>query len=116
VAESGGASGTSFVDATGVAIDASGNVWATSCTNNSIVQITPSLGAAITDPGLICPGGLAFDNSGNLWVLSAGGGQVLGALAQVVGPNVTFEVSPLTDVNFGGIAFSPAAAGLPIHQ
>lgn len=120
---SGGASGTStpFADAYGVAIDASGNVWASSCSGNKVQQLTPSAGTAITDSDfLICPGGLAFDNSGALWVLSKGQGpNPNGALVRITGPaagGVGNAITPMHLVDFGGIAFSPAKVGLPVHQ
>jgi hypothetical protein len=119
-ATGGGSSETStaFADAYGVAIDASGNVWASSCSGNMVEQL-PS-GTPITDPNfLICPGGLAFDNSGALWVLSKGQGPTPGALVRITGPaqgNVGNAITPMNQVNFGGIAFSPANAALPVHQ
>jgi len=107
-----------FSDAYGVAIDANGNVWASSCSGNMVQQL-PS-GTPIMDPGfLICPGGLAFDNSGALWVLSKGQGQTPGALVRITGPapgGVGNAITPMNQVNFGGIAFSPANASLPVHQ
>jgi hypothetical protein len=111
----------SFADAYGVAIDASGNVWASSCSGNKVQQLTPSAGTAITDPDfLICPGGLAFDNSGALWVLSKGRGPSFdGALVRITGPaagGVGSAITPMHQVQFGGIAFSPANAALPLHQ
>jgi hypothetical protein len=64
---------------------------------------------------LICPGGMAFDNSGSLWVLSKGQG---GALVRIALPGgaVGNPITPLSQVDFGGIAFSPASPSLPIHQ
>jgi sugar lactone lactonase YvrE len=122
-ATGGGSSETSvaFADALGVAIDVNGGVWASSCSGNRVQQLTPSVGTAITDPDfLICPGGLAFDNSGALWVLSKGQGPSFdGALVRIAGPaagGVGNAITPMHQVDFGGIAFSPAKVGLPVHQ
>ena len=69
--------GVSFTDAHGIAVDASGNAWVSSCSGNSVQQISPTgslVGSALALPDFACPGGLAFDKQGNLWVLSAGTG------------------------------------------
>jgi hypothetical protein len=103
-------------DAFGVAIDSAGTVWATSCAGNSVQAVSPA-GSTITGPDLACPGGMAFDKSGTLWVLSKGTGpSSSGVLVQISGGSFGQRLSPFTSVEFGGIAFFPAAANLPIHQ
>ncbi|HET9158111.1 MAG TPA: hypothetical protein VFN91_15670 [Myxococcaceae bacterium] len=122
-ATGGNTSETSFAvtDAYGVAVDTSGNVWASSCSGNFVQQLTPSVGSQITLPEFICPGGLAFDKGGKLWVISTGDASNPGNLTAVNvappgPPSSVPQLSQLTQVTFGGIAFDPAAAGLPTHQ
>jgi hypothetical protein len=110
--------GAAVPDAYGVVVDASSppNVWVSSCTGNFIQQVSPTLGSQFSPPDLFsCPGGMAFDKQGGLWVLSAGNG-LNGNLVQVIGTNGTVQLSTLTEVRFGGLAFNPGAAGLPTHQ
>jgi len=70
---------------------------------------------ALTD--FPCPGGLALDKQGTLWVLSAGAGNGnSGSLVSINGGSPSPQLNSLTQVLFGGIAFDPAAATLPVHQ
>lgn len=109
--------GPTVSDAYGVAVDSAGNGWATSCTGNSLVQIstTGNAGSPLALPDFSCPGGLAFDKAGGLWVLSAGTG-ANGNLVLVTGGSGNVQLNSLTQVTFGGIAFNPGATGLPTHQ
>jgi hypothetical protein len=112
--------GAAVADAYGIVVDASNppNVWASSCSGNFIQQVSPTLGSALALPDFACPGGLAFDKLGNLWVVSAGNQSppVPGNLVQVSGSNGVVQLNSLTQVAFGGLAFNPGAAGLPVHQ
>jgi hypothetical protein len=107
-------------DAYGVAVDTSGNAWVSSCSGNSVQEVSSTgslVGSPVTTPDLTCPGGLAFDKQGNLWVLSNGtGNNPVGNLVEVSGGGGQLQLNSLSQVTFGGIAFDPAAAGLPVHQ
>jgi sugar lactone lactonase YvrE len=62
----------------GIAIDASGNVWAANSTGNSLSEFSPIGVPANLSPfsggGLSNPEGIAIDASGNLWIANAGSG------------------------------------------
>jgi ligand-binding sensor domain-containing protein len=110
--------GVAVADAYGLAVDTAGNAWVTSCSGNSLQQISPAgalVGSALPLDDFSCPGGLAIDKLGNKWVASAGTSNN-GNLVQVSGPNGTVQLSSLTQVEFGGVAFNPGADGLPTHQ
>jgi sugar lactone lactonase YvrE len=73
------ASGPSLGNPSGVAFDASGDLWVTNSGNNTLVEYTPNQLAASGDPSpavtisangssLNGPFSLAFDASGDLWV------------------------------------------------
>jgi sugar lactone lactonase YvrE len=113
-------SGVTVTDAYGIAVDLAGNAWVSSCSGNSVQEISSAgspVGSALALPDFSCPGGLAFDKQGNLWVLSAGSGATpSGNLVQVVGSNGQVQLNSLTQVTFGGIAFDPAMIGLPVFQ
>ncbi len=111
--------GASVADAYGVVVDASNppKVWVSSCSGNFIQQISPTLESALALPDFACPGGMAVDKLGNLWVVSAGNQtNPSGNLVQVSGGDGTVQLNSLTQVTFGGLAFNPGAAGLPVHQ
>jgi sugar lactone lactonase YvrE len=112
--------GVSISDAYGIAVDASGNAWVSSCSGNRVQEISPLgalVGSAILLTDFPCPGGLAFDKQGGLWVVSAGTGNgSSGSLVSISGNSPTSQLNSLTQVAFGGIAFDPAGAGLPVHQ
>lgn len=110
--------GVGVADAYGLAVDTSGNAWVTSCSGNSLQQISAAgsaVGSPLTLPDFSCPGGVAFDKQGGLWVLSAGTGSN-GNLLLLTGTSGTVQLNSLTQVTFGGIGFNPGAAGLPTHQ
>jgi len=105
-------------DAYGLAVDTAGNAWVTSCSGNSLQEISAAgslVGSPLALPDFSCPGGLALDKQGGLWVLSAGSGSN-GNLVLVTGSSGNVQLNSLTQVTFGGIAFNPGAAGLPTHQ
>ena len=110
--------GPTVSDAYGVAVDSAGNAWVTSCSGNSLQEVSSTgslVGSALALPDFSCPGGLAFDKQGGLWVTSAGTGNN-GNLLLVSGNSGNVQLSGLTQVTFGGLAFNPGAAGLPTHQ
>ncbi|HSP20589.1 MAG TPA: hypothetical protein VLQ79_13810, partial [Myxococcaceae bacterium] len=105
-------------DAYGIAVDGTGNAWVSSCSGNSVQQISSAgvAGAPVLLTDFPCPGGLALDKQGTLWVLSAGAGNgTRGSLLSVNGGAGSSQLNSLTQVTFGGFAFNPAAAGLPVH-
>lgn len=112
--------GISFNDAHGVAVDTSGAAWVSSCSGNSVQQIGPTgtlVGSPLALLDFACPGGLAFDKQGTLWVMSTGNvSNPNGNLVSISGTTGNVQLNTLTQVTFGGIAFSPAAAGLPLRQ
>jgi len=117
--------GAAVVDAYGVVVDANNppNVWVSSCAGNFVQQVSPTVGSQLAFADLACPGGLAFDKKFDLWVLSAGTGTSPSGNLLVFTPDAgsgpgpdQIQLSTLTQVTFGGIAFDPAGAGLPVHQ
>ena len=112
--------GVSVTDAYGIAVDFSGNAWVSSCSGNSIQEIGPGgtpIGSALALPDFACPGGMAWDKRGGLWVLSQGNTQnPSGNLLVVNGGTGTVQLPALSSATFGGIAFAPAAVGLPVRQ
>ena len=55
-----------------IAVDASGNVWVTVTSNNTVVEYSPTGTALQTISGIGQPGPLAFDNNGRLMVADNG--------------------------------------------
>jgi hypothetical protein len=108
--------GPTLTDAYGVAVDAAGTAWVTSCSGNSLTQVSSAgvAGSPLALPDFSCPGGVAVDKQGGIWVLSAGNGSN-GNLVLVNGASGTVQLNSLTLVTFGGVAFNPGAAGLPTH-
>lgn len=111
--------GAAVADAYGIVVDASNppKVWASSCSGNFIQQVSPTVGSALALPDFACPGGMALDKLGNLWVISGGNqSNPSGNLVQVTESSGVVQLNSLTQVTFGGLAFDPGAAGLPVHQ
>ena len=112
--------GFAFADAYGIAIDTSGNAWVSSCSGDLVQEFNSAgtaVGSALALPEFDCPGGLAFDKAGNLWVLSAGSGATpSGNLVSVASGSGTVQLNSLSQISFGGVAFDPGAAGLPVSQ
>ena len=125
----GGISNTAGHGTFGVAFDAAGNLWVAAILGQ-ISKFTPdqltSLGApvpsvVISGGGLLGPVSLAFNASGSLWVADEIGGQLI----KYTTAQLASGGSPVPAViihNTGGsvqqptdLAFSPHAAGLPIH-
>jgi hypothetical protein len=76
--------GATGVDPFSVAIDSSGNAWATLYGNASIVEVTPgavngngvitqpTVGSPITSPGFSTPEGMVMDGNNTLWIADNG--------------------------------------------
>jgi streptogramin lyase len=118
----------------GIALDASGNVWVAFCSGSTVaryaasgttVNTTPA--ATLTPTGaspvsLDCPVALALDNSGQLWVANKGTGIAGATLSEFALTDMASggPVAPLTEltvgVTVGGLAFNPTATNLPIRH
>ncbi len=110
----------------GVAFDASGDLWVANSVGSSLVAFSPSelvaSGPAVPFEFLIPPAStgsptaIAFDNSGDLWTNSTTGGAVLGytgvqlAVGDTVPPAVVVSVASPPST----LAFNPASSSLPI--
>ena len=112
------ATGGSLSLPTGLAWDASGDLWVAQATN-AVVEFTPgqltATGApapaiALTGGSLNSPAGLAFDASGNLWVANQGASNVLGFAASQLTSGGTFE--PAGDLRSNGAGSLNVPAGL----
>jgi hypothetical protein len=87
---------------TGIAIDNSGNVWATNDGNNSVAELS-NLGVALspstgyTGGGLNYPVGIAADGAGNVWIANLGSGGIteLSDLGVAVSPSTGYTRSSL---------------------
>jgi hypothetical protein len=109
--------GIAVTDAYGIAIDSQGNVWASSCSGNFVQKVSPTVGSQVALLEFACPGGLAFDKADTLWVLSSASGSSGNLLSfPTAGSSGTIQLNSLSQVTFGGLAFDPGAAGLPVHQ
>lgn len=62
--------GSSISSPTGLAFDASGNLYVAGSDDGNIYKITPSGAQSTFASGIVSPQGLAFDASGNLYVAS----------------------------------------------
>ena len=110
-----GTNGSSLNKPTGLAFDASGNLWVANYGNNTVVEFAASQLAASGNPtpratlsatagSLSLPAGLAFDAAGNLWVANAGNSIVeypAGLLGATGSPAPTVTLA-------GGILSNPA--------
>jgi len=87
----------------GVAVDASGNVWVTNFTANTISKVDPTgtafAGSPFSGGGVAEPQGIAIDGVGNAWIVDNFGSRVteLDASAAALSPNTGF-----TDPNLNG--------------
>lgn len=68
--------GAFFSDPLDAVVDASGNVWVTNNTNNTVSKITSADVLDGTFPVGANPRGIDIDPSGNLWVANAGGNSI----------------------------------------
>jgi streptogramin lyase len=97
----------------GIAADASGNIWIANQTGNTITELSQK-GTLLSGTGytnsLSAPTALAFDPSGNLWVTSQGDS----TLSKFSSSGVPATNSPYTGGNMAsstGIAFDSAGNG-----
>ncbi|CAF5043338.1 unnamed protein product, partial [Rotaria sp. Silwood1] len=100
-----GASGESIIAGTGVQ-DASGNIYATSNTANTVTRYPQgsTSGTVMVSSGLTYPWGLRFDTYGNLYVVDDGSGTIVmfcaGFTAGSVGTIVASGLNQPLDVAF----------------
>jgi sugar lactone lactonase YvrE len=124
-----GARDRSLVRPAGLAFDRAGNLWVANKGSQAVVAFTPAQLSRTGTPSphvtlflaptaISIPIGLAFDAEDNLWVMSESG--VLGkfgrdALAATGAPAPSVQLTLNGYSLFGGIAFSPVPAGLPLN-
>jgi sugar lactone lactonase YvrE len=119
------ATGGCLVNPSGLAFDASGNLWVASIGCGTVVAFDPDQlrgsGSFLprvevsSDPGFVLPAGLAFDADGNLWVLGA-----TGTLTQIAKSSLkaTVTATPMARLHLSGhnlfwsLAFWPIPAEL----
>jgi streptogramin lyase len=92
----GAASGTSTSG--GIAIDASGDAWAVTNANNSVVEVSPSgsLLGTYTGGGLLSPVSVAIDGLGKPWVVNSGNSlTVLSTSGNAVSPSTGYLATSL---------------------
>jgi len=95
---------------TGLALDANGNMWESSCNNDELVMYTPAernagAGAApsitITSTGITDAECITFDSHGNLWVANRAGGLVAFSASQLAASGT--QNTPLTTIQVGAV-------------
>ncbi len=105
--------------ATGLALDASGNMWESDCDSDHLVEYSPAARngggdatpmATITSPTLTSAEQMAFDSHGNLWVTNCGDNILEFTAAQLTAggnqtPTVAISSSSIEDYCPWGIAF-----------
>jgi streptogramin lyase len=122
------AAGTSLVKPSGLAFDASGNLWVANTNGASLAAFSPDQLApggspeprvvlSSNDGSLSLPVGLAFDGDGNLWVVGGGGAVTEFARASLGAtgapePSARFQLTGYS--LFWNVAFWPRPAGLPL--
>ncbi len=118
----------SLVKPSGLAFDASGNLWVANTNGASLAAFSPDQLAATGSPeprvvlssndgSLTLPVGLAFDAAGNLWVVGGGGALTEFARASLgatgaPAPSARFQFTGYS--LFWNVAFWPRPAGLPL--
>jgi sugar lactone lactonase YvrE len=121
--------GTSIAHPTGIAFDASNNMWISNAVEQSVVAFRPPQRASTgsptpfvtlkpTETTLAGPGGPAFDQTGNLWVVGASGTLSKFSLQTIAAsgpaePDVQIRISDhaLT----WSAAFWPKPVGFPLN-
>lgn len=119
----------SLVNPSGIAFDASNNLWVANTGNQTIASFSvaqrgssgapvPSVVLSPGSSGLIIPVALAFDGEGSLWVMGGAGGlkkfepdALDGEGSQSSSRRILID----THVLFWSIAFWPKPAGLPLN-
>jgi sugar lactone lactonase YvrE len=119
----------SLVNPTGIAFDASGNLWVANLGNQSVVSFSPAQLATNGSPvpnvilssnagSLSFPTGLAFDGDGSLWVIEDEGvlekfpSTSLGAAGA---PSPSVRVGLPGYIEFWSVAFWPRPGRLPLN-
>jgi streptogramin lyase len=123
------AASNSLVKPSGLAFDASGNLWVANTNGASLASFSPGqleasgapephiLLSSSDDGSLTLPVGLAFDGAGNLWVMGGGGTLTKFAPASLGAtgtpePSARFQLTGYS--LFWNLAFWPRPAGLPL--
>lgn len=120
---------SSLANPSGLAFDATGNLWIANLGNETVVSFGPAqLGVtgspvprvtlSSTEASLASPAGLAFDGEGSLWVMNVDGPLVKLARAELAAtgtpsPSVRLQLDGLS--SFWGVAFWPKPNGLPLN-
>jgi sugar lactone lactonase YvrE len=94
----GTANGTSTLG--GIAIDGSGDAWAVTNANNSVVEVSPSgtLLGTYTGGGLLSPVSVAIDGLGKPWVVNSGNSlTVLSTSGNAVSPSTGYLATSLAE-------------------
>ncbi len=96
----------------GLAVDGSGNLYASNFMGNSITKFTKGVASVFAHTGLSNPTGLAFDSAGNLYVANSGNNTI--EKFNTAGTGTIFASTDLN--NPQGIAFDTAGDERhPIH-
>ena len=89
----------------GLAIDASGDVWIGNSGGSSVTELTPTglpvTGSPFTNGGVVQPAGIAIDASGDVWVSNTGG--TAGSVVKLDASGAPVTGSPFT----GGGLYNP---------
>ncbi len=118
----------SLVKPSGLAFDASGNLWVANTNGESLAGFSPDQLATsgspvprvllfFSDDSEIQPVGLAFDVSGNLWVVGGGGTLTEFARASLGTTGTPQQIAQFQLTGFSmfwNLAFWPRPAGLPL--
>jgi sugar lactone lactonase YvrE len=118
------ANAQSIDNPSGVAFDASGNLWVTNPGNDTLVEFTPSQLASsgdptpavtisATGPSLDGPYSLAFDAAGDLWVPNSGGESLVEYAANQLA--ATGDPTPVNTI-VGGATGLSGPGGVVIEQ
>jgi sugar lactone lactonase YvrE len=105
---------TAVTGPAGLAIDASGNMWESSFSDDKIVMYTPAernagAGASpsitITSTGITDAECITFDSHGNLWIANRSGGLVAFSAAQLAATGT--QNTPLSTIQTGSVLVRP---------
>lgn len=102
-----------FSSPSGLAVDASGNVWVANAGNNTVSKLTHTGAAASGSPftgAMNAPSSIAFDASGNAWITNKGNN----TLTELTGSGTVATGSPFSGGGLNqprGIAFDSTGKG-----